>query len=107
MLHAKTKLDPVTLTPDNSNKNALEQFKQSGYYTAAELGEKIFANDYCHNDSLSETNTLTDAQITFIESRDKQSKAAFYIDGIWWEHENRIKNVERVTTLNIFLTIFK
>lgn len=82
-----TNLDSVTLMPDNSNKKAIEQFKQSGYYTAAELGEKIFANDYCHVDALKETNTLTDAQITFIESRDKQSKAAFYVDGIWWEHE--------------------
>lgn len=82
-----TKLDSVTLTPDNSGKNAIEQFKQSGYYTAAQLGEKIFANNYCHADALSETNSLTDAQITFIESIDKSSKAAFYVDGIWWEHE--------------------
>lgn len=84
-----TRLDSVTLTPDNANGNALEQFKQEGYYTAAEFGSKLFANDanYCHANAKAETNTLTQAQMTFLLSRDSANKAAFSVDGIWWEHE--------------------
>lgn len=78
----------TTLTPDNSNGTALEQFKQEGYYRAYEFAKKVFDNDskYCHTECFGPDDQFH-AQETFMLSVKDKSKAAFLVDGTWWEHE--------------------
>lgn len=83
-----SQLSPVTFTPDNAADNALEQFKQEGYYRAYEFGKKIFdnGNQYCHTECFG-PNDQFHAQETFMLSVKDKNKAAFLVDGVWWEHE--------------------
>ena len=81
-------LKAETLTPDNSSGNALSQFRQEGYYRAYEFAKKIFDNDskYCHTECFGPDDQFH-AQETFMLSVKDKSKAAFLVDGTWWEHE--------------------
>lgn len=84
-------LPEVTLTPNNSNGKALEVHKSAGRYYALDFLGKMLANDdaYCMEDCF---NTIRDqfyTQETFMLSKRNPEKAAFMVDGIWWEHEAR------------------
>ncbi len=93
-----TKLPAVTLNPEEKGDNAMIT-KSAGRYYALKFYENMVkggAGGWLHPD-WNRNSSQFDAQLDFMLSiKTGETKAAFLIDGVWWEEESKtnFKNLE-------------
>ena len=83
-----TKLPNVQVDPNNESGNNKNVFKSAGKYYAMNFVEQMYVDDgeYLHPDCFNSADHLTAQESFMLSPRDK-NKAAFLIEGLWWEYE--------------------